>query len=764
VRRLDRYILREILYPSIIGLAALTFVALSRGLGTLLEKIIRLSATPGEIWAISAALLPNVLIFTLPMAVLVGILTGFGRLSSDSEMIAMRASGVSMRRILVPVLTLGVAAWLLNTAMTTWIAPEMAAQLIRAKREILLHHSSLIVQDGIFNEDSPNLTLYVRNISRDDGKWHDIMIDDVRDPNQELILFASTAVPQINDTDHTLNLTLTNGNSHKVNFKKSDQYDSEVFRKREFSIPIPSGDTGSDTPPLFQTSTKTLWSQMMAGTATYKDRVEFHQRFALPFACIAFAFVGLPLGVSTTRGSKSMGLILSLILMFLYYLGFMGGTKLASDSNFSPFLGAWIPNLVFLLVGIFMMSRADREHENKILLGIHNAAEWLGRKMSILFRIRDQLTAWMHSFSRRSKMFRVIDRYVLRGFCFYFLLVLVVFLGLFVVVTLFELLPDIVGHHSSIVTVILYFIFYTPQMLFWVVPLTILLAILINLGTMTKSNEILAIKAAGMSLYRLSIPLLLVGILVSGSIYLMQDFVLPYTNQRQDEYRDIIKGRAPQSYRNPDRKWMAGSDDRIYHYKYFNYQKNEFSNLSIFQFEPGTFNLHEWTFAGSGIWNGNGWLLQKVSLHRMSDDGVNPEVKLIPAIFTSEMDRPEYFKDDVRTASQMSYGELESYIDGLQKKHFDVTPLTLDLYRKLSYPLVSFIMVLLGIPFSFKTGRKGAFYGIGICIGLGILYWSTFELFGKLGDINRLSPMVAAWFPNLIFGLGGMWMMLRVKT
>ncbi len=209
---------------------------------------------------------------------------------------------------------------------------------------------------------------------------------------------------------------------------------------------------------------------------------------------------------------------------------------------------------------------------------------------------------------------------------------------------------------------------------------------------------------------------------------------------------------------------MAGSDNRIYHYNYFNYQKNEFSNLSIFQFEPDTFNLHEWTFASGGIWNGSGWVLQNATLHQMSDDGVNPEVKSMPAIVTSGMDRPEYFKDEVRTASQMSYSELKAYIDELQKKHFDVTSLTLDLYRKLSFPLVSFIMVLLGIPFSFKTGRKGAFYGIGICIGLGILYWSTFELFGKLGDINRLSPMVAAWFPNLIFGLGGTWMMLRVKT
>jgi LPS export ABC transporter permease LptG len=267
-----------------------------------------------------------------------------------------------------------------------------------------------------------------------------------------------------------------------------------------------------------------------------------------------------------------------------------------------------------------------------------------------------------------------------------------------------------------------------------------------------------------MSLYRVSVPLLLIGFLVSGVIYLMQDFMLPYTNQRQDAYRDIIKGRAPQSHRNPDRKWMAGSDNRIYHYNYFNYQKNEFSNLSIFQFEPGTFNLHEWTFAGIGTWNGNAWELQNVTLHQMSPGGGDPDVQSIPTLINSGMDRPEYFKDDVRTASQMSYGELKAYIDELQKKHFDVTSLNLDLYRKLSYPLVSFIMVLLGIPFSFKTGRKGAFYGIGICIGLGILYWSTFELFGKLGDINRLSPMVAAWFPNLIFGLGGTWMMLRVKT
>jgi lipopolysaccharide export LptBFGC system permease protein LptF len=112
----------------------------------------------------------------------------------------------------------------------------------------------------------------------------------------------------------------------------------------------------------------------------------------------------------------------------------------------------------------------------------------------------------------------------------------------------------------------------------------------------------------------------------------------------------------------------------------------------------------------------------------------------------------------------MTYPELKLYVTDLKKSGFDVTGLMVDQYRKLSFPLVSFIMAIIGIPFAFTTGRKGAFYGIGLCVAVGIFYWSTFELFDKLGGINRLSPFIAAWFPNLIFGFGGIWMMLRVKT
>src|SRR5438552_11359394 len=146
---LDRYIFREILFPSLIALVALTFVAFlafSRELGWLLELIVRQSATISEIWAISSAILPSVLTFTIPMAVLVGILTGLGRMSSDSEAIAFRASGVSMLRLLVPILALGIIAWAGSLVVNVSMAPRRAAHLREMRYDILAKQASLEVK------------------------------------------------------------------------------------------------------------------------------------------------------------------------------------------------------------------------------------------------------------------------------------------------------------------------------------------------------------------------------------------------------------------------------------------------------------------------------------------------------------------------------------------------------------------------------------------------------------------------------------------
>jgi len=764
---LDRYVFRETLTPALIGLLALTFVFFSRQLGALLEIIVRQSASLREIGEFALAIIPNVLTFTIPMAVLVGILTGFGRMSSDHEAIAFRAAGLSMNRLLRPVMLLAGLAWLLNLALTLWIAPLAIGYSRRLTYTLSLKQVSLELKPRVFNENLTNRVLYVQDALQGGTEWRGIMLADMTNPSEPLVTFARSGILTANQESRTLELTLYTGSTHTVSSKSPDDYTFSGFETNLISIPMPESARLPERPSVSEATTTDLWNRMNSAGGPTEDRsqarLEFHRRIALPFACLSFAVIGLPLGVSTTRGSKSMGLVLSLILMLTYYLIFAGSTRIAGNAQFSPFLGAWIGNLGFAILGAVLLIRADYEGENRLMARFASAVESVLSHLTAIRAARKRLSQWAYPLTHHPKFFRLLDIYVLRGFWFFFALVLVVFVSLFIVVTLFELLPDIVKNGVDSRIVFNYFIYFLPQILYWVVPLTVLLAILINLGTLTKTNEILAVKAGAISLYRMAMPLLFMALILSASIYLLQDFVLPYANQRQEDYHNVIKGRAPQTYRDPERKWMAGSRDRIYHYTYFNPNQDLFGGLSLFEFEPKTFNLKRWVFASRATWTGFQWNLEDGWVRRLRA-GDSVEYQRFDELPFAEIDAPEYFKKEVRMADQMTYIELKRYVADLKQSGFDVSALTVDLYRKLSFPLVSFIMAIIGIPFSFKTGRRGAFYGIGLCVAVGIFYWATFTLFDKLGGINRLSPLIAAWFPNLIFGVAGIWMMLRVKT
>jgi LPS export ABC transporter permease LptG/LPS export ABC transporter permease LptF len=760
---LDRYIFKEIFFPSVIALVALTFVAFIRQIGALLELIVRQSATMSEIGAISLAILPNVLTFTIPMAVLVGILTGFGRMSSDSEAIAFRAAGISMKRLLVPVMIVGSLALASNLALSVWLAPKTAARLRDLEYNIGVKQVSLELKPRVFNERLTNWILYVQDIAPEGLTWRGIMLADLHDPNDPRVTFARSGELVADEKNRTFQLTLQNGNTHFVSPLQPDRYSFSSFNTNTISIPMPETPSKPAKPSVAEIGTRTIWNRMAANTATYEERVDFHRRLALPFACLFFALVGLPLGVSTSRGGKSMGLVLSFMLMLAYYLAFIGGTRIANNAQFSPFLGAWLPNLAFAALAVFLFIRSDHAYENRVLGQLAAIISWVSEKAGAIRPTRQRLSRWAWSLTHHPKFFRLLDIYVLRGFWFFFFLVLLVFVSLFIIVTLFELLPDIVKNDVDTGVVVSYFVFLMPQILYYVIPLTVLLAILINLGTLTKTNEILAVKAGAISLYRMALPLLITALMLSVGIYFLQDFLLPYANQRQDEYRNVIKGRAPQTYRDPQRKWMVGSNDQIYHYTYFDPNQNLIGGMSIYVFQPKTFELTEWIFASRAVWNRSAWVFEDGWIRKLAADG-SVNYQEFDRLDFADVDNPDYFKKEVRTAAQMTYGELHRYVDELQQSGFDVSGLMVDLYRKLSFPLVSFIMAIIGIPFSFKTGRKGAFYGIGLSVVVGIFYWSAFELFDKLGGINRLSPLIAAWFPNLIFGFSGLWMMLRVKT
>ena len=764
---LNRYIFREILIPTLIALLALTFIVFTRELGSFLDLIVRRSANWSEVRAIAMAVLPNVLIFSIPMAVLVGILTGFGRLSSDHEAVAFRAVGLSMMQILRPVLALAVLAWVINLGLALWIAPAAAARLQDLKYSIGLKLVSLELRPRVFDESLANLVLYVQDISSDGTRWRGILLADTSNPNETRLTFARTGTFGGDPGRGTMQVTLVEGSTHILSPLQPDKYSYSRFRNTTIPIPLPAPPPRPERADAHQLSTGDLWSRVQSGAAAYEERVEFQRRLALPFACIAFALVGLPLGVSTRRGGKSMGLVISLLLMLVYYLVFIGGTRIANNAQLPPVLGSWAANLGFMILGAVLLFRSDREYTNKVV-------DWIGEKVSSLRSlfspagwVRRIAGRWASTLTHHPKWFRLLDAYILRGFWFFFLLVLAVFVSLFVIVTLFELLPDIVKNNVGAGVVGRYFFYLLPQILYYVVPLTVLLAILIDLGVLAKNNEVLAVKAGAISIYRLSLPLLAVGLTVSAAVYLLQDFLLPYANQRQDEFRNIIKGRAQQTYRHPDRKWMVGSDNRIYNYNFFDPLRNVLGGLSVFEFNPTTFDLERWTFAARAEWDSprrSEWVLEDGWTRTRRDENGLAYEPFQAMAFRDMRDGPEYFEKEVRTAAQMTYLELKRYVADMEHSGFDVSALSVDLYRKLSFPFVPFIMAVIGIPFSLTTGKRGAFYGIGLCVIIGITYWGTFEFFDKLGGVSRLSPVVAAWFPNLIFGTSGLWMMLRIRT
>src|SRR3989442_4914363 len=376
---LDRYVFKEILFPTLIALIALTFVALlafTREIGSLLEAIVRQSATMSDVWAISVAILPNVLTFTIPMAMLVGILTGFGRMSSDSESVAFRAAGVSMTRLLVPVLLLAIPALAADIGLSVWIAPRTAAHLRDLKYDLAVKQVSLELKPRVFNESPTNLILYVEDVATEGTTWRGIMLADMNKPEETRVTFARSGTLGRDDEHRAFQLTLTDGSTHVVSPLSPSRYSFSTFPTTTFSIPMPEAPPKPAKPTISETSTRTLLNNIQTGTATSAERSEFQRRVALPFACLAFAIVGLPLGVSTTRGSKSMGLVLSLTLMMVYYLAFIGGTRIADNAQFSPFFGAWLPNLVFALLGMILIARSDHESENQAVAALASVMLW----------------------------------------------------------------------------------------------------------------------------------------------------------------------------------------------------------------------------------------------------------------------------------------------------------------------------------------------------------------------------------------------------
>jgi len=288
----------------------------------------------------------------------------------------------------------------------------------------------------------------------------------------------------------------------------------------------------------------------------------------------------------------------------------------------------------------------------------------------------------------------------------------------------------------------------------------------VNFGLLTKTNQVTAIKSAGVSLYRLSVPVLALTALLSVGMFVFAERVLPETNQRQNGLRNQIKGKPAQTFYRPDHQWIFGSSSRIYNYTFFDPDKNVFADLSVFEFDPATFRMTRRLHAARAFWEPSihGWILETGWSRDLNGDRVTDYHPFAVETFKELSEEPSYFKKEVKPSEQMSALELRHYIADLSQSGFDVVRLSVQFYRKFSFPLIAFVVTLIGIPFSFTMGGKGALTGIALSIGIAIVYWSISSLFEAMGNLSQLPPAMAAWSPDVLFCLAGTYLLLRVET
>src|ERR1700736_5268513 len=366
MRILTRYILREVTAHALIGVAVFTFVLFTRDLGQILELVVRNSAPLPSVAEVFFFIVPVTLTISIPAGVLVGILIGLSRLAADSEITAMRASGIGVWSFLRIVSIFAVAAWLLALANGVYLAPRAQAAMVHLQDRLKSSQVSFEVQPRVFYEGFPGLVLYVQNVKAAQGAaiWKGVFIADTSNPSSPRITLARPGI-LVSEGRQTLHLHLTDGSTHETDPKSSNHYQISTFEQTDIPIPLPQADNTKepDLVPVSQMGTWNLWRQardQKNDTLARWYLIEFHRRFALPTSCLVLALVGIPLGLSSKKGGKSGGFVLTILLVLAYYSVTLIGVSLARQGKVSPLVGAWLANLASLAAGLFLLWRAEK--------------------------------------------------------------------------------------------------------------------------------------------------------------------------------------------------------------------------------------------------------------------------------------------------------------------------------------------------------------------------------------------------------------------
>ncbi len=313
-----------------------------------------------------AYIMPAFLEVTVPMAMLLAILIAFGRLSADSEVIAMRSSGLSLYQLVPPVAVFVTITTIATGALGFWARPWGNRSLKSALFDIARTRASAGLQAQVFNDDFPNLVIYMESLDPHTDRLTHVLIADERDPRQHNRIFARNGYMISDAKAQTVTLRLLEGTIHTTDPRGGAEYQTD-FQTYDVNLDLRQAFAGArerERDPKELTLgqlARAIAAKQRAGRPYGGELVEYHRKFSIPFACVVFGLIAMPLGIQPARAVRSRGFVVSLVVIFGYYILLSGGQALAERDLVPAVVGLWFPNAVFAVVGLYLFLQAARE-------------------------------------------------------------------------------------------------------------------------------------------------------------------------------------------------------------------------------------------------------------------------------------------------------------------------------------------------------------------------------------------------------------------
>lgn len=743
----------------LISLLLLSAVLLAQQAARLAEIIIYADLPFSLLGSIGAALLPGVLIFAIPLATLAGIIIGFSRMGSDSEIVAMRAAGIGSWSMIWPALLVGV----LFTGATTWLhlkeAPEAARDLERIALEGMLAKLESPVEPRTFST-LPRYVIYVRDGNKEQGTWGRVFIFEQRADHTEVYTARSGRIDSAGDqselvltdvlsTEFPVAAAETNNKSYVV--KRLDQLRFAINTGRaEIVERLNQRDTNADAMD---------WSDLReraeSGTAAeQKEAIRIlNRRAALSLAPLAFSLLGATLGLRIRRGGRSVGVLLTLIVVIVYYLLSLLGESMARVGTVSPYVGPWLATIFILGLTLLFLFVTRVPFISSV---------------SILSRRTKETTAAAKSTKTKHRGFSALgfpslmDATLFRSLVVSFVVCFAALAAIFNIFTLFELWRFIAVTHAGTGLVARYLLFLLPLITVELFPATMLISVLVTYALLARRHEAIAWWASGQSVYRLMLPGFCFALVMAFGSWLVQEYVMPGANLRQDALRARIRGDKARATTPAGRQWLASTETG----RFYSYEFSEDGRLiepTVYELDGEAVHLAQVVSGKTAVWTDPTHVkfsevetlaLKDLTVERKSEAEMTFAGVETPAVFKPTTDRP----------SQLSAQDLRGYLEAAKRRGVDVSSLAVALQRKYAGPFGIVIMALIGMPLAVSFGRKGTVIALCAAVVVGVAYWALGGGFQQLGNHGLLRPSVAGWSPLVIFTAAGTYFLSRVRT